>query len=383
MPVNKSHHGHTHSPRARSVTVSRTIVVLVLGTLLAVSPAAQTRPVEPPPPDEADFSTLAEWITSNPGHTAVAGQVDRLIGMAATMDEIRRIASEVLPGIAHDDVLADAAATLARVTMIVRDYATASDLAETAYIASGGDDLESLFLQSQALLQTGHVVAAEQRARMVVSRTDDYELKRRAYALVARAMHAAGRSAEAARLLATLAELDDPALVEPDTLLLQSVVNEGIGRSASPPIEQLGRLHPQSVALRLVRGELVEQAPLPSALLATLPAEALPADASSASGTQQSAGRSHSPAEVLPTRGDADAPAVSAIQVGSFSDADNARHLAEDLRELDLDVVEKSVDRNGRSLELVLVTVDDGTSASASRVLGVLREAGYDGFLIY
>ncbi|MFW5718175.1 MAG: SPOR domain-containing protein, partial [Spirochaetota bacterium] len=72
-----------------------------------------------------------------------------------------------------------------------------------------------------------------------------------------------------------------------------------------------------------------------------------------------------------------------AIQVGSFSDPENARHLSDDLRDLDLDVVVETVDRNGRSLELVLVTVPDETSASASRVLGVLREAGYDGFLIY
>jgi cell division septation protein DedD len=380
MAVKTIRHTYFHSSRAWSVGRRKSIVLLLLGSLFAGASPAQTRPVEPPPPVEADFDTLAAWIASNPGHTAAGDQLDRLIGSAATMDEVRRIASEVLPGIAHDGVLARAAATLARITLVARDYATTSNLAETAYIASGGADLESLFLQSQALLQTGEIVAAEQRARMVVGRTDDYELKRRAYALVARAMHASGRPSEAARLLATLAELDDPALVEPDTLLLQSAVVSELGESGDRSIAQLARLHPESVAMRLVRGELVEQAPLPSALLATLPAEAVTAGGATAPPPEA---RTEPRAEPLPTRGEAAAPAVSAIQVGSFSDPDNARHLADDLRDLDLDVVVETVDRNGRSLELVVVTVPNGTSASASRVLGVLREAGYDGFLMY
>lgn len=375
MPV-KTRHGHTNPARSRRLETARVFLLAVLLGGLIVAPAAsQTRPVEPPPPEEADFDSLAAWISTNPGHTALAGQVDRLIGMAATMDEIRRIASDVVPGLTRDDVLAETAARLARLTMTARDYETASELAETAYIASGGGDLASLFLQSQALLQTGEIAAAEQRARSVVGRTDDYELKRRAYALVARAMHASGRPAEAARLLATLSELDDPELVEPDTLLLQSVVHAGIGESGAAPLEHLARLHPDSVALRLVRGDLVEQAPLPSALLAALPEDAV--------GDVDPDARAGGESEAPPRRADADTPAVSAIQVGSFSDPDNALHLAEDLRELELDVLVETIDRDGRSLELVLVNVPDGTSAAASRVLGVLREAGYDGFLIY
>ena len=384
MAVKTSHHEHTHIRGACRLS-ARLASLLLLGALLTAPAVGQTRAVEPPPPREADFDTISSWISSNPTHTAVADQLDRLIESAATMDEARRIAGEVLPGVLRDDVLAGAAADLARLTMTARDYRTASELAETAYIASGGEDLASLFLQAQALLQIGEMGASEQRARIVVGRTDDYELKRRAYALVARAMHADGRSAEAARLLATLAELDDPALVEPDTLLLQSAVRAHAGESGAGPIEQLERLHPRSVAMRLVRGDLVEQAPLPSALIATLPQSSVPgadagvrAPASEAAG----AGREAEPAaDALPTR--SEAPSVSAIQVGSFSDPDNARHLADDLRELGLDVAVETVERDEASLELVLVTVPAGTSASASRVLAVLREAGYDGFLIY
>ncbi|MFW5789206.1 MAG: SPOR domain-containing protein [Spirochaetota bacterium] len=381
MSVKIVRHTHIHSYRAWSVGRPKGIVLLLLlGSLLTVASPAQTRPVEPPPPAEADFGTLADWIASNPGHTAAGDQLDRLIASAETMDELRRIAADVLPAITDSGVLARAASTLARITLVARDYATTSDLAETAYLASDGADLESLFLQSQALLQIGEIVAAEQRARMVVSRTDDYELKRRAYALVARAMHASGRQSEAARLLATLAELDDPALVEPDTLLLQSSVVSSLGESGDRPLDQLERLHPDSVAMQLVRGELVEQAPLPSALLTTLAAEA---GTGGGEVTPPPEERTEPHAEPLPTRSEAPVPAVSAIQVGSFSDPENARHLSDDLRDLDLDVVVETVDRNGRSLELVLVTVPDETSASASRVLGVLREAGYDGFLIY
>ncbi|MFW5745817.1 MAG: SPOR domain-containing protein [Spirochaetota bacterium] len=379
-----SHHEHTHIRGARRLTARHAGLVL-LGALLAAPAVGQTRAVEPPPPREADFDTISAWISSNPTHTAVADQLDRLMEAATTVEEVRRIAGEVLPGVVRDDVLAEAAADLARLTMTARDYRTASELAETAYIASGGEDLASLFLQAQALLQIGETDACEQRARMVVGRTDDYELKRRAYALVARAMHADGRSAEAERLLATLAELDDPALVEPDTLLLQSAVRAHAGESGAGPIEQLERLHPQSVAMRLVRGDLVEQAPLPSALIATLPQSAMrgadPALRAPVPDATEAGPEAEPVADALPTR--SNAPSVSSIQVGSFSDADNARHLADDLRELGLEVAVETVERNEASLELVLVNVPEGTSASASRVLAVLREAGYDGFLIY
>jgi cell division septation protein DedD len=340
----------------------------MLLTLVALSSSpmtAQSRPAESPPPEDADFERLFSWLLAGNGQDAFADGIDRLIESAERVEQLDRVATELLPRIGDPHLLARTAASLGRLGMTVRDYARAAELYETAYIASGGTDLESLFHQAQALIQTGEIARAEQRARSVVAQTTDYELKRRAYALVARAMHSAGMTAEAARLLSTLAELDESDLVEPETLLLLSEVLNDLGEEPDPPIDQLRRLHPESVAVRLLGADQIRQAPLPAALLASRPE----------GGPER---RTGPPAEPSPA-----GPAVTAIQVGSFSDAENARHLTDDLREIGLDALVETVDRDGRTLELVLVTVPGERPEDASRVLGTLREAGYDGFLIY
>ncbi len=362
---------------------SRVIVFIVLA-LLSPWVSAQTRPLETPPPDEPSFGALADWLENNSGHSAFPDELDRLLDLAGSMEEIERVTTSILSLVANQSVLASTAKSLGNLWMTARDYARATDLFETAYIASGGADLASLFAAAQTQLQLGEVAAAGQRARLVVAETTDYELKRRAYALVARALHLQGRSADAARLLETLAALDDPTLVEPDALILQSTVLGSLDADAAGPIEQLARLHPQSVAMRIVNAELVFPASLPVSLLTGLPPVAPERD----SGLLPSLEIERiidSPADS--SAGDSpprtQAPVVTAIQVGSFSDSENAHHLADDLRDIGLEALAESVERDGRTLELVLVSVPDGSPEQASRILGVLRAAGYDGFLIY
>jgi tetratricopeptide (TPR) repeat protein len=371
------------------------LVVSFCSLLLLFGPAdalPQTRRLEPPPPSvTADFNDLVRWLVTNSGHSAFAGELDRTLDSAQSVADAYRIADEVLPVIANAELLASAARAIGRVALTVRDFERALELYDTAYIASGGTDLESLFAQAQSLLQLGELASAEQRARTIVTQAENYELKRRAYALIARSLHLRGRDEDAARLLATLSELDDPSLVEPETLLLQSSVLASIGEDANGPIAQLERLHPRSIAMRLVRGDLVEQAPLPAALL-TGPApwhgaatgSDTPVDrGADGPGAGRRAAESGATAAAPSQGAGSTGPAVTAIQVGSFSDPDNARHLVGDLEELGLDAFVETADRDGRSLSLVLVDIPAGTPAGASRVLGVLRDAGYDGFLIY
>ena len=355
--------------------------VIILFALALLSPwvSAQTRPLEAAPPEEPSFQTLADWLENNAGHSAFPDELDRLLELAGSMEDVERITTSVLPLVTNQSVLASTAKSLGHLWMTARDYGRSADLFETAYIASGGTDLASLFAAAQAQLQLGEVASAGQRARLVVAEATDYELKRRAYALVARTLHLQGRSADAARLLETLAALDDPALVEPEALVLQSTVLGSLGGDAEEPIAQLARLHPQSVAMRIVNAELVSAASLPISLLTGLPPVAPERDSSLLPALEIER-ITESPADD-PTA--PEAPTITAIQVGSFSDAENAHHLANDLREIGVDALAESVDRDGRTLELVLVSVSDGSPEEASRILGILREAGYDGFLIY
>ncbi|MFP4114311.1 MAG: SPOR domain-containing protein [Spirochaetales bacterium] len=357
----------------------KALLPVLLALLVATALGAQSRPLEPPPPpDSADFAALIDWLVAHSGHSAFSSEIDRLIDMSQHVDHLVAIGDRLLPVIGDSGLLATTAKRLGGVAMTVRDYERAAELFDTAYIASGGADFESLFAQAQALLQTGNVAAAEQRARTVVARTTDYELKRRAYALVARALHLTDRDTEAAQLLATLSQLDEPELVEPDTLLLQSAVVDRLGDDDLDPISQLGRLHPDSVAMRLVQGRLVHQAPLPSTLLAhTAPWQRTE---SAREGREESG-------EARTTNGSAEAresvARVTAIQVGSFADAENATHLAVDLESIGLDATTEEVDRDGHTLHLVLVRVPEGDPREAARALEALRDAGYEGFLIY
>lgn len=364
------------------------LTIVALTFVLTPAAGAQTRAVEPAPPEAPSFDTLFAWLADRPGHSRFPDELDRLFSLATTTDELGRIESTILPIIADRSVLADAALRLGRIAITGRDFERASRLLETAFIASGSRDHGILFLQAQALLQSGRLADAELRARAIVDETDNYELKRRAYALVARALHLRGRSEDAVRPLETLSALDDPELVEPETLLLHGVVLQSLGRDAGVAIESLVRLHGGSVARRMLEGELIHHAPLPATLLAgvlntddhlellaSAPPEAPPGgeqtidvEADGAEGAPAAARRSTS---------------VTAIQVGSFSDPENAIHLADDLRDLGLTAVTESVERDGRSLSLVLVALPDGSTDAASRALGILRAAGYDGFLIY
>ena len=317
---------------------------------------------------EGGFRELADRLVEQPDDAAFGPRLSELIDSASEMRQIEFISEVLLPLVRDQALLARSAKQLARIAMTARDYELADTLFETAYVASGREDLECLYAQAQALLQLGRLAAAEQRAVTIIEETGDDELERRARALLARAMHLRGRHADASRLLALLLAPDDPADVDPDALLLQSSVLVARDVPGVAPLEQLVRMHPASVASRMVSGNRVEEARLP-VMLVTGPRDRLPEPMTD-----------RSPSTVAART---DEPRVTAIQVGSFSNRDNAVHLTADLRKLGFNARSEPVDRDGRRFELVLVAVAGGSSEDAARTLAALRAAGYDGFRIY
>lgn len=340
---------------------------LVLAVALANAAGAQSRlPGSPQPSADASFESLVGWLAVNPGHSGFAEALDRAVAAMQTVPQAEQLASVILAD-AHDGASVHGAiVSLGGVLRTARRFERAITLYEAAYFASAGADLHSLFLQAQLLLETGSFAASEQRARTVVAQADDYELKRRAYALVARLMHVTGRSAEALQLLDTLAALDDPEFVEPDTLLVRHAVRIATASGGESSIERLRRLHPESIAVLQLDHDRIEPAPLPSALLLS---DGGPLASAATAGP--------------PSSDDGSSAQVTAIQIGSFSDRDNAEHQAADLQTLGLDgrVVEERT--GSRTLYRVLVSVPDGRPSEATRILGILRNAGLDGFMLY
>ncbi len=256
----------------------------------------------------------------------------------------------------------DDAARAARVLLAARDYERAERLFEAAYLGSAGRDLESLFYQALMLLELGDTVGAERRARLAVEQTEDYELKRRAYTLMARALHLRGESEAALPMLLTLAELQEPELVEPETLLLLEQVLSILGHSEEQALTSAGapvtiaEIHPESIAAMRTTDLSLRYTPMPSNLASLR--DVLPA----------------TPQEAITESG-------ASIQVGSFSDPENAMHLADDLRELDLPAEVSVTERDGRELSIVLIRLASRDAEEVAQTMEALAEAGYAGFL--
>jgi tetratricopeptide (TPR) repeat protein len=289
------------------------------------------------------------------------------LNSSSSTADVRVIADAIISGLDSSADVAEDAARAARILLMARDYERAADLFESAYLESGGADLTSLFYQAVSLVELGDPAQARRRAQIVVEQTTDYELKRRAYALVARTLHLQGRSAEALPMLETLAELNEPALVEPETLLLLSDVEAAEETDAPHGAELLQTLHPDSIAAMSLTNDRFRRALLPSYI----------ADSTGLLGPAAV------PAAAMPEGRPAEVPAVTSVQVGSFSDRENAEHLAEDLVEIGLPAGVSTAERDGRELSLVIVDVQGGDPAAVAQVLAALEEAGYEGFLIY
>lgn len=260
----------------------------------------------------------------------------------------------------------------ANVLRMSRRLDAAADAYLRAYEESGRTRYDALLAHAQIALELGDIARANSEAREVLSNTDDYSLKRRAYTLVARAIHESGDSETALEMLNTLASLavdnDDAArVVEVESLLLMHEIEVLTGKEAEGSASLLLEVFPQSVAAGIVTGEprAVTSPGLPSALLLSI-AEPVAEETPEVSAVARR-----------------EQPRLSAVQVGSFSDEENAANLVTDLRSLGLDARLETISREGTSLHQVSVNVPEGSTENAARIFAILSQHGFDGFLVY
>jgi tetratricopeptide (TPR) repeat protein len=365
---------------------TRVLFLLLLMLVAGLAGAQNARPgggtVPKAPPDRsASIAERISWLAANPEHVAVADLFADVLNEARTVADLDRIRREVVPTLIDDELKREGTRQLAAVYRSARQLRTAATLYAQSYGLSRDSDLDSLFAHAQILFELGEFSQADIEARSIVARTTNYSLKRRAFTLAARIAYEEGNTEQALEMLETLASLvtagTAPAdLVEVETLLLLRQILElsddpGAVERAD---DLLVRIFPESIAAQLIREEsrLLSLPGLPSALL--LSPGGLPEDGTSTTGDT-------SPADPLTVR--RDQQRLSAIQVGSFGDAENAQHLTADLQRLGLLARSEEVAREGATLHQVIVSIPGGTTENAARILSTLRENGYDGFMVY
>ena len=332
-----------------------------------------------PSDPKASVSQQIDWLAGNPQHPSAAIVFTELLNRVQSVAELDAIRLRVIPNLPDSALKLTAMRELAAVYRTARRLDHAEELYSQAYQLSGDSDLASLFALAQVLVDQGELADARAAARTVVVRTTDYSLKRRAYTLSARIAFEEGNTDGALQMLETLAALVENGesaadLVEVESLLLMRELLQISGDSAGADRAAglIDRLFPDSIAAGIVAGtsRSLSLPALPSALLLSLDEESGPGlPAADGLPSSEAASRNQ--------------PRLSAVQVGSFSDEENARHLQEDLSRLGLDARTDAIAREGNTLHQVTVTIPGGSPENAAAVLATLRRNGFDGFLVY
>jgi tetratricopeptide (TPR) repeat protein len=336
--------------RVRNVS----LLLLILATVLPSSALLAQESTQP---------RSAAWFLSHQSDPELAERLESHVSALETVSDARELAEVVQQLLLPLEIVEEVAIELAAILKTAREFALAYSLYGDAYTASGETNLTALFARAQLSLQLGDPALADRLAREVLSRTDDYELKRRSYALVARALHADGRHAEAARMVSTLVSLDDPSLIEPETLLLKERIEHALGNSFSAR-EALAQSHPESIAAGFTIEPQLRSSALPIRFLEF---------------NDEARSDRVVPEEPAP---EPRSVSVTGIQVGSFRDSDNATHMVGDIADAGLQAEVRSQTREGHTIYTVVVPID-GSSTDAVRSMETLQAAGYDGFLIY
>lgn len=319
-----------------------------------------------------------DWLAANPGDPDFASGLDLHLSAAGSLDALDAVRERLLPLIPDLRTSRHAARSLADLYFTARQLELARDMYDSAFQVSSGADVDSLFARALVDFELGDLDRADAAARQVLLRTEDYSLKRRAYTLVARCAFARDEWETSLQMLRTLASLaDDPESgrdsVEVESLLLLHQVLEASGdaQAAGDALELLRSVFPLSIAAELSSsGGLSVVSPGLPATMALLGRGA--EDFSSPDGDS-----------TVPEVARRPQPRFSAVQVGSFTDEDNAVHLAADLKALELQARVETVAKEGTSLYQVVVDIPDGSTESAARLFAVLGDNGFDGFLVY
>lgn len=275
-------------------------------------------------------------------------------------------------------------------------YADAASTAEKTADRRGKRAAWGYRLEEARLrLEIGDNESAAELGRTLVASAEDPAVQRQAALVEARATAAMGRPEEAFERARQLAEAGHTPTLRPETLLFlqRSARRLGNTEAEARAKELLQELYPDSPeALMTKDSGTVREFPRPSAYLGfgglvptSRPAGASPVDAPTTEATAQTAGEPGSeqtdsaPGDATAPAGPAETQGPTGIQVGSFSNPENAEDMRSEIDRAGFDA--RIADSPEGEFHRVIIPV--GEPSEAQQTILELKEKGFEGFLVF
>ncbi len=319
-------------------------------------------------PLSAEERTVAEqlaWLDANRGDPQTALVLRRLSQQITDPVAASDTILKYLDLVDDDREKSILASTAGRILLSVYDF----DRAEEAFaIAISADPLDwnAYISRSLALQEIGLAAETVPLLTQVILHADSVTLQRRAAILRTRAFLLTGEIERALDHAASLVSGDDYFGIGPQAFYL--------AREAALAADDPILLERAGTVLAETFGESPEQG-LISGRITSLP---VPSRILSGFGGGVTAGITREPEREKPPEPTPETRIVTAIQTGSFRDAENARYMARDLGTLGFTAI---VQESTQGFFRVLVPVSD--QPAIQNIVVRLKERGYEGFLLF
>lgn len=393
--------------------MQRGVAVLLLAlTTGAVGPVALAAQTDSP--ELETHQQAVQWLARNQSSPQLGSVLLRAVTSAPTVRDAENLVERHLERVTNRS---ERAAVLMQLGMIL-ELANRYGEARTAYARAleASPAMWSASLRHAALaIEQGDLSEGVLILTRTINQAPSRDLQRQAALLRARAHALGGETDRAFTHLADLvgyrgpdSAMADAGLVEDEALFLfhevATVRSDTAARDwAADALTARGRFLPEAMlATPGGNADAAEFYPTPSRVLGgildTRPMATRSTD-SRPSGTRgpgaatdtapgDSGAAAPAPSSSTPVAGGQDAPAddaaVSAIQTGSFRDAENARYMAEDIRAIGFAATVETAETANGTFYRVLVPMPAGsTPADAQRQVVELKERGIEGFLVF
>ena len=317
---------------------------------------------------------------------------------ASTIRESRSLLNDLLTSLTEPSDLRRTHATIAELAELSGDFQDAQRHYRLAFDAHDPESGTPLLLRSAHLrFELGDLRGAREEADRVAAMGSSASSATKARLLGVRIDIAEGDPSSAIRRLESvpISAAGPPSVLFEVHDLARQLDN---GDLASRSQQLLATHHPNSVEYALVRVDRgaadrrVERMPTPANMLVSIPYGPLPEMSPGSPAPTRTGSAAPTPVATPAATGtpassttpSADSLLAVGIQAGSFRDAENAAFMARDIRSAGFPAEVRERGGENGAMFVVIVPVPSGTTrAAAIRTQIGLKDAGFEGFLLF